>query len=186
MTYKIELNVSMAGERPEWQDLSCCEFATALEAFEELALQRARGAQFKWPASDYRISTSDGQVIASCEAIPTRAQGLPTDNQARKDLPLWSFLMGYFPDAFVEVCKVAVAGNKQHNPGEPLHWARGKSTDQLNTAFRHLFDYGKGVKVDTDGVYHLAKAIWRLSAQLQLDVEADQGISAFSTGADPK
>jgi hypothetical protein len=117
------------------------------------------------------------------------SDGLPTDDKARKDLPLYSFMFGYFPDAWLEVVKVAVAGNKQHNPGEPLHWARGKSTDQMNTAFRHLFDYGRGVKVDTDGVYHLAKAIWRLSAQLQLDVEAargDQGISAFPTGKDPK
>jgi hypothetical protein len=80
--------------------------------------------------------------------------------------------MEYFPDAFVEVCKVAVVGNNQHTPGQPLHWAREKSTDQMNTAFRHLFDYGRGTKMDVDGVLHLAKAIWRLSAQLQLDVEA--------------
>jgi hypothetical protein len=99
---------------------------------------------------------------------------LPTDDKSRKDLPLWDFMFGYFPDAWVEVVKVAVAGNKQHNPGEKLHWARGKSMDQMNTAFRHQFDYGCGTVKDTDECYHLAKAIWRLMAQLQLDIERER------------
>lgn len=97
---------------------------------------------------------------------------LPTDSAARKALPLYDFMFGYFPDAWLAVVDVAVQGNNQHNPGEPLHWARGKSMDQMNTAFRHIFDYGQGTKVDSDGVYHLAKAVWRLMAQLQLDIEA--------------
>lgn len=100
--------------------------------------------------------------------------GLPTDDKARKRLKLWTFLLEYFPDSFVAVANVAIVGNEQHNPGEPLHWAREKSTDQMNTAFRHQFDYGRGVKKDTDGQWHLAKAIWRLSAQLQLDIEEDR------------
>jgi hypothetical protein len=99
---------------------------------------------------------------------------LPTDYHARKALPLYSFLTGYFPDAIVEMVKVSVAGNQQHNPGEPLHWARGKSTDQLNTAMRHIFDHAVQ-PVDTDGTYHLAKAAWRLLAELQLICEAKQG-----------
>lgn len=109
---------------------------------------------------------------------------LPTEDKNRKqDWPLWTFMFEYFPKAWLEVVRVAVEGNKQHNPGQKLHWAREKSTDQLNTAFRHLFDYGTGVKKDTDGVYHLAKAIWRLSAQLQLDVEADEKAAEPRTGA---
>lgn len=99
--------------------------------------------------------------------------GLPTDYNARKELPLFDFLMGYFPDAFIEVVRVAVAGNLQHNPGEKLHWARGKSTDQMNTAFRHMFDHGRGNLRDIDGCYHLAKSIWRLSAELQLILERE-------------
>jgi hypothetical protein len=100
---------------------------------------------------------------------------LPTEDKTRKgEWPLWTFMFGYFPKAWLEVVRVAVVGNNQHNPGQKLHWAREKSTDQLNTALRHQFDYGMGVRKDTDGVYHLAKAIWRLMAQLQLDVEADE------------
>jgi hypothetical protein len=100
---------------------------------------------------------------------------LPNDYQARKDIPLFDFLTKYFPDAIVELVKVSVAGNKQHNPGEPLHWSRGKSTDQLNTAMRHLFDHGAGNVTDTDGTMHLAKAAWRLLAEIQLLCEARDG-----------
>ena len=103
-----------------------------------------------------------------------KTYGLPTEDKARKRLKLWTFLMEYFPDAFLATVEVAVAGNEQHNPGQPLHWAREKSKDQMNTAFRHQWDYGRGVKKDTDGQWHLAKAIWRLSAQLQLDIEEER------------
>lgn len=82
--------------------------------------------------------------------------------------------MEYFPDSFLAELGVAVAGNEQHNPGQPLHWAREKSKDQLNTAFRHMWDHGRGVTKDTDGQYHLAKAIWRLKAELQVTIEKER------------
>lgn len=97
---------------------------------------------------------------------------LPTDAKERKLLQLYTFMFEYFPDAWLEVVRVARVGNEQHNKGEPLHWARDKSTDQMNAAFNHIFDYGLGSKIDVDQVPHLAKAIWRLMAQLQLDLEA--------------
>lgn len=100
---------------------------------------------------------------------------LSTDNAKRKALPLYDFMFKYFPDAWLEIAKVAVEGNKQHNPGEPLHWAREKSTDQLNTAFRHLFDHGTGCTFDEDGCRHLAKTVWRLMAAMQLAIERDRG-----------
>lgn len=109
---------------------------------------------------------------------------LPTDYKARKALPLYTYLTQYHPDALMELVKVAVAGNQQHNPGEPLHWAQGKSMDQLNTAVRHIFDHGQGNVYDTaDDEYlkaagveghtmHLAKAAWRLLAEIQLLCDA--------------
>jgi hypothetical protein len=106
---------------------------------------------------------------------------LPTDDANRKALPLYDFMFSYFPDAWLAVVNVAVAGNVQHNPGETLHWARHKSKDQMNTAFRHIFDYGTGTKVDTDGQHHLAKAIWRLMAQLQLDIEFNREVKKPSS-----
>jgi hypothetical protein len=127
---------------------------------------------FAMLAEELNLTTGETRWFERKKEVPMyEATGDTPRREARKALPLWSFLFGYFPDAWVEVVRVAVVGNQKHNPGEPLHWERSKSTDQLNTAFRHLFDYGKGVQMDTDGVHHLAKAIWRLSAQLQLELE---------------
>lgn len=118
----------------------------------------------------------NGEVeVASVEKTDVPAGvGLPTEDAARKRLKGYTYQMEYFPDALLAEIEVAVRGNEQHNPGQPLHWAREKSSDQMNTAWRHQFDYGRGIKKDTDGQWHLAKAIWRLKAQLQLDIEEER------------
>ena len=107
------------------------------------------------------------------------------DKVRKSDWPVWDYIFGYFPLALLEEVKVAVIGNKQHNPGQKLHWAREKSTDQLNTAMRHLFDYHKAKSEgaygpcprDATGKALLAQAIWRLKAQLQLDREAEDALA---------
>ena len=96
---------------------------------------------------------------------------LPTDAKERKAIPLWSGLFKYFPDALVEVARLSYIGNLQHNPGQPLHWAREKSADQEDTILRHLLDSGS---IDTDGVRHSTKVAWRALAKLQLELEAAQ------------
>lgn len=106
---------------------------------------------------------------------------LPTDNAQRKRIAMWTYLTEYFPDAFLAEVMVAVIGNEQHNLGQPLHWAREKSPDQMNTAFRHMWDHARGVTKDTDGQYHLAKARWRLGAELQKTIEAERGAAADMT-----
>lgn len=93
--------------------------------------------------------------------------------EERKQRPVYSGVLAYFPDALQAVAQVSWMGNAQHNPGEPLHWARHKSTDQLDAATRHLIDHAKGITVDTDGGYHLAKAAWRVLAELQLVLEEE-------------
>ncbi len=99
---------------------------------------------------------------------------LPTDDKLRKGLPIFRGPLMYFPDALLALAAVCKAGNDQHNPGEPLHWAREKSTEQMDTALRHMMDHGLGVSVDTDGMWHLAKAAWRILAELQLTIEKAQ------------
>lgn len=94
-----------------------------------------------------------------------------TKAQWRKERPVASGVLGYFPDAIKEVAHISYLGNEQHNPGEPLHWAREKSTDQLDAAVRHIIDHLSGEVVDDDGGYHLAKAAWRILAELQLLTE---------------
>lgn len=94
--------------------------------------------------------------------------------EARKKIPLYSGVIAYFPDALMEVAKVSQVGNDQHNKGEALHWAREKSTDQMDCVLRHITDDARGEIFDDDGMRHKAKAAWRILAQLQLDIEKDE------------
>jgi len=93
---------------------------------------------------------------------------LPVDAKARKGVPLFSGPLSYFPDALCAVAELCRIGNEQHNPGQPLHWARGKSTDQLDCLARHLLECGT---TDIDGVLHDTKVAWRALANLQLRLE---------------
>ena len=86
---------------------------------------------------------------------------LPEDAAERKRIPLCSGVLDYFPSALAEVAKRSFFGNEQHNPGEPLHWSRGKSADHLDAAVRHIMERD------------LAGAAWRILAALQLECEAN-------------
>lgn len=98
--------------------------------------------------------------------------GLPTDPKARKAIPLANGALWYFPDAWAAVAALSKAGNDQHNPGQPLHWSRGKSADHADALLRHLLDAGT---VDTDGHRHSAKVAWRALALLQEELEREEG-----------
>lgn len=101
-----------------------------------------------------------------------------SEAQQLKETPIYSGVISYFPEAMKEVARVSFIGNEQHNPGEPLHWAREKSKDQMDAALRHIIDYASGIKIDKDGASHLGKAIWRLMAQLELDMEKENETQA--------
>jgi hypothetical protein len=94
---------------------------------------------------------------------------LPTESKKRKEYPVTSGLLDYFPDACAEVAHVSFKGNEQHNPGQPMHWAREKSSDHEDCIARHTLERGK---TDTDGLRHTAKRAWRALAALQLEIEA--------------
>src|ERR1039458_6711686 len=94
---------------------------------------------------------------------------LPNDARERKQIPLASGVLDYFTSALIEVAKVSFKGNEQHNPGQPLHWARGKSMDHADTMLRHFTERGT---IDTDGVRHSAKMCWRALAILEEELEA--------------
>jgi hypothetical protein len=98
---------------------------------------------------------------------------LPDDAEARNAIPLADGVLFYFPNALAEVAKVSKAGNDQHNPGQPMHWARGKSTDHANKIMRHLVDAGKR---DGKGIRHSAYLAWRALALLQEEIERDEDV----------
>lgn len=93
---------------------------------------------------------------------------LPHDKELRKRMPIGTGVIDYFPDALAAVAYVSYVGNNQHNPGQPLHWARGKSNDQDDTIIRHFVERGG---FDNDKCRHAAKLVWRALAALQLEIE---------------
>lgn len=102
---------------------------------------------------------------------PTRATTLPVDAKERKQYPVASGALDYFPDALVAIAHLSYRGNEQHNPGQPLHWDRSKSTDEADTMLRHFLQRGT---LDSDGIRHSVKMAWRALALLQKEIEAEQ------------
>lgn len=116
---------------------------------------------------------------------------LPTDYNERKSFPLLTFLTSYFPDAIEALVRLCIQGNKQHdidrpklNPfymeGDRIAWDRSKSTEELETLMRHLWDHtrakragvdGQGFLYDADGILHIVKVAWRACAEAQKTIE---------------
>ena len=89
--------------------------------------------------------------------------------QARKDTPVFSGCLMYFPKAIAEVARLSKIANEQHNPGTKMHWDRSKSGDELDALTRHLMECGSK---DTDGVWHDTKVAWRALANLEKLLES--------------
>lgn len=102
-------------------------------------------------------------------------------SEHRKSYPIAEGLIDYFPDALAEVSNVSWVGNQKHNPGEPMHHARGKSTDHANCIARHLMERGGYDTVVVAGVEHRirhsAALAWRALALLQEELEKELGLS---------
>lgn len=104
------------------------------------------------------------------QSVQNVLRTLPLTAAQRKLHPIVTGVLDYFPLAIAEVARISKAGNDQHNPGEPLHWARHKSADHVDCIGRHLIERGS---LDTDGQRHTAKAAWRVLALLQEELEAE-------------
>ena len=89
-----------------------------------------------------------------------------SEAQKRKETPVFSGVLKYFPNALKEVSKCSKAGNDQHHPDKPLHWDMSKSKDEYDALTRHLIDHTID-PVDTDGILHLTKVAWRALAGLE-------------------
>ena len=90
---------------------------------------------------------------------------------ARKNTPIYSGVISYFPLAFAEIAKASYVGQMQHNPDKPLAWDRSKSGDELDAMMRHLIDHASGEEFDDDGVRHIVKCGWRILAYIQKTIE---------------
>ena len=113
-------------------------------------------------------------VILVLEGVCIVSELMPTDAAERKTYPVASGVLDYFPDACAAVAEVSYAGNEKHNPGEEMHWARGKSMDHADCIGRHLIERG-----GFDGpIRHSAALAWRALALLQEELEAEYGLAA--------
>ncbi len=111
---------------------------------------------------------------------------METDKNKRKQIPIFTGLIKYFPKALAEVARVSYIGNQQHHPDKPLHWDRSKSTDELDALTRHLFQAGE---TDTDGMRHSAKVAWRALANLEKELEQKDDkwfVDQYNRNRDPK
>lgn len=103
---------------------------------------------------------------------PGRSRLIETDSASRKEYPMAAGLLDYFPDALAEVAKVSFLGNQKHNPGQPMHHSRGKSTDHADCIMRHLSGRGG---FDGD-VRESAALAWRALALLQEELEKEHAL----------
>lgn len=95
---------------------------------------------------------------------------LPTDPKARKEVPVASGFMDYFPDAIIAVARLSMKANNRHNPGEPLHWSKHKSTDHADCLERHFLQRGQHDAEWDES--HTVEMAWRAMALLQIEIEA--------------
>ena len=123
---------------------------------------------YKWNnKGDIEVISEQGGILNSQEQTPIEFTENPI-KFTRKQMPVFSGVLNYFPDAIRELSKVSYVGNQQHNPDKPLHWDRSKSGDELDALARHLLEAGT---IDTDGIRHSAKVAWRALANLQKEIE---------------
>lgn len=71
------------------------------------------------------------------------------------------------------VAHVSYKGNAKHNPGQSLHWSRGKSMDHEDCLARHTIERDA---LDGD-VLHAANRAWRAMAALQELLEKTYDLS---------
>jgi hypothetical protein len=127
--------------------------------------------------SDITLSVPEGLKFNTPYTLNEIKEKMTT----RKDYPVYTGVLKYFPDALMEVAKVSRIGNEQHHAGEPLHWDKSKSTDHLDALARHLLESDK---IDNDGASHLAKVAWRALAALQEKLEKPNVKSGSDFDAD--
>jgi hypothetical protein len=151
----------------------CTHFPGAL--FEPCLVSKHHVATISGPCTMFKAKAKKRKARPQVQVIIDEVLAsavLPTSAADRKNIPMVRGLLDYFPAALAAVAAVSKKGNDQHNAGQPMHHARGKSTDHADCIVRHLVERGT---VDTDGERHSAKVAWRALALLQEELEREAG-----------
>src|SRR5271165_974765 len=133
----------------------------------------SHGTRSRHPGDDAGRGTAMLTLQAQGQEEPQGRARLTTDSQKRKETPLASGCLDYFPNALAAIAELSFIGNQKHNPGQPLHWARDKSTDEADCLIRHFLERGT---LDTDGIRHSVKVAWRALAMVQRELEEAGGL----------
>ena len=114
----------------------------------------------------YHPAVTEPNSAPSAHVGPRTEMVLSADSAERKLTPIYSGVLAYFPLAIAAVARVSQRGNDKHNPGEPLHHSRNKSSDHKDCIARHLCDvdtYNPALAEYEDA----ASLAWRALAHLQ-------------------
>lgn len=91
----------------------------------------------------------------------------------RKECPVASGVFAYFPDAIYALARHSKRSNDKHNPGEPLHWSREKSSDHNDCVARHSVAVAADPEARDDGQPEVICRLWRAAAEAQLWIERE-------------
>jgi hypothetical protein len=139
--------------------------------------KRATKRVRRYEADEVTVTIA-GTIVAGPGLAKTQPTATPvpvfmsTDSATRKLMPVASGCLNYFPDALLCVSFISRVGNDKHNPSQPLHWAKEKSTDEADCEVRHMLDFLRGEAADPGleplgELGHLASKAWRALAHLQ-------------------
>ena len=96
---------------------------------------------------------------------------LPTGSELRKNVPVWSGFLAYFPRSIAKIAHHSWLSNEKHNPGEALHWSRDKSADHMDCLARHMLDQ---LDPNLDPLQEKIACAWRSLADLEIALEEAQ------------
>lgn len=106
--------------------------------------------------------------------LPKAQDGIRSWDGFRKYAPVYDGFIKYWPNAITAVAELSRVANEQHNPGEPIHWAKEKSKDELNALMSHLIKRAGGRVYDDDRIRHLAKVAWRAMSALEREITGEE------------
>ena len=136
-----------------------------MNSFDKYA-EMTENEQWQYVEHEYEINERMSRSqLADIEEMEEDVEDV-SEAQKRKDTPVFSGVLKYFPNALKEISKCSKAGNDQHHPDKPLHWDMDKSKDEYDALTRHLIDHTID-PMDTDGILHLTKVSWRALAGLE-------------------
>lgn len=161
-----------------WSSPKCSSECTSIvPAQDYMREEQYRGLKLPMTpdTATYLEETDDvaDRISRAAKATPfpeVTLPGISSDRATRKATPMYGGFVAYFPDAMAAVSQLSFSANEVHNPGEPLHWSKEKSSDHKDCCVRHLAESGTyDREADNDYHYlHDVKLAWRAMANLQM------------------